>query len=824
MLPLLLLLADPAYAHRPHAVVVALATSPDFETSGRAWIVYDPSDNAQLLCTNDWGAHWDHAGGPPQADAVRGMGYFGTTLVVLAADGTVWATEDEGASWGSFELAAGDPIALATTSTRIAIGTDDGVWAGDSLVPSTWQTALAGESIAEVAWAATGEAVLLARHEDGRLYRSVDGGITFLTVTSVPDPSGATAAAEAAGVTWAGTSEGVYRLESTGWAACGALPTSGETWRADYVTQLVAQPSGGVFATTATDAFFWSEDGCDTWTAVESGLTATFGGIGGVADMDQTFVGAILAGDHGIVAGFDGLVTSADAGASWRNVKFVATDYVRGLFVSPSFPVDPRVMFGTYGGGAVWTADGGRTFQGSNVGLRGPYNFSLAASPDFATSDLALWAGGEPDAPALSHDGGATWEVLDMGFDQATGTGVAGGRLYLFGSSDAEVGGRVARSADGGETWEWMDALHTVLAGVYPSFVRESVLGGSTRLLVATDRPAMVLASDDDGSTWTTLTTWEETERTAGLQVWRGSRILHATYTSGLHASDDGGATWIELDGPVDHPRTLAQADDGTLFTADGGGQIYRSFDGGNSWAAVGDPIRPTVSLIAPAANFALEGVAFLGTSQGVYWTDDHGDSWHAFPRFQRFATQGFHLTCESGCTSYDDGSEGLADAWDLDELAVVTFSFDGTSLRMVAEEVFGTPGWVVEVDGAPVPTDTTAEWLVSDLTPGWHDVTLRVAGGTMRLSAVEAVGEGEVFPFDAGEDTGGDTGGDTAVDTGGDTAPVDIPEDTAVDTADSAPERDVAPPADEPCGCHGGSAAIALPLVLLGATRRRRR
>ncbi|MFN7143330.1 MAG: hypothetical protein ACK4YP_06105 [Myxococcota bacterium] len=811
---MLLALLPLALAHRPHAVVRGFAPTPDFATSGVAWLVYDPSDNAQLLRTTDHGAHWDVVGGAPQGDALADMGWFGaTTLVVLAEDGTVWTTDDQGASWASFPVPTGAPRGLSATAGRFAVATDDGVWAGTSLGVGSLVQGLAGTDVEEVAWTATGGPILLARHADGTLSRSIDGGASFVALPPLGGTAGATAIAEADGATWAGTTEGVSFYGAEGWAPCGPLPSTGAERNPNFVTELHATDTGVLYAMTATQAYFRSEDGCRSWTHVDAGLTATFGGIGGVVDMDDTYVGMVVAGAYEVVAGFDGVAYSADGGATWRRSSFVPADFVRGLAVSPGWPVDGRVLFGTYGGGAIWTADGGRTFGGSNDGLLGPYNFGLAVAEDFPTSNVAWWAGGEPDTPAITRDGGHTWEPLAIGLTYAVGASTLAGRAYLFGVADSADGGRLYRSDDGVAFTE-MEGLYATLRGVFPSIVAEDVYDGRPRLLVATDRPAMLLASEDDGANWTVLGDWGAEDRSTGLEI-LGGRILLTTYDAGLHVSDDGGRTWTDTTEPVPHPRLFGQTDDGTLFVAGGDGQMWRSTDRGDTWSAAGEPLPPPPGVFAPAPDFATHGAAFVGTAAGVYWTADHGDSWHRLPRMQRFAAQGFHLTCAGPCAPYDDGSAGLMDAWDLTEVDVVSFAFPGTALRLVATPAMGAPLPVVTVDGVAVPVDAAREWLVDGLSPGWHDVEVRVIGGTLRLVAVEVLGEGEPFPLDGPDDTGAD-----------DTAPVDTAtDDTATDTAPGETAADTPPldiRADDGGGYDDGRGARLFAPRRLAARRRR--
>src|SRR4051812_21696239 len=100
---LLLAAIPPAFAHRPHAVIPALAEAPSFQDTGEIWLIHDPGGPSQLLRSDDFGQHWDRAGGAPQADPLVDLAWLGDTLLALSTDGTLWSTTDDGASWSSLE-------------------------------------------------------------------------------------------------------------------------------------------------------------------------------------------------------------------------------------------------------------------------------------------------------------------------------------------------------------------------------------------------------------------------------------------------------------------------------------------------------------------------------------------------------------------------------------------------------------------------------------------------------------------------------------------------------------------------------------------------
>ncbi len=201
-----LLLASLAWAHRPHAVVSALVVAPGFQVNGRAWLVFAPDDATVLLRTDDFGAHWSVQGGALQADRIVDLAELRGVLYALGADGTVWVSPDEAATWVPYEPAGYAGSSLSAGTAGIAIATDSGVWVGE---PTGGMTqALAGVAVTEVAWAADAE-TLLARTADGGVARSEDGGASFTTLDGLDGT--ATAIGEVNGAVFVGTTESAWR-------------------------------------------------------------------------------------------------------------------------------------------------------------------------------------------------------------------------------------------------------------------------------------------------------------------------------------------------------------------------------------------------------------------------------------------------------------------------------------------------------------------------------------------------------------------------------------------------------------------------------------
>ncbi len=231
--------------------------------------------------------------------------------------------------------------------------------------------------------------------------------------------------------------------------------------------------------------------------------------------------------------------------------------------------------------GILRTEDGGRTWT-PLVERRGFDAMSLAtgrANPRF------VYLAGH-DIFRVSADGGATWQPVAH---DLPGTDIHAfavhpddpQRLHAF-----VVGHGVLASGDGGGTWQKR-----------PGHVPQDVTalasaGGNPETLYAGSGRAGPLRSGDGGRSWTPLASGGELGGVAVLAVDPASRqTVYAGGGKGLFKTTDGGATWATLPypgrgavalavSPVEPHRVLA------IAAESGQGRVYRSDDGGHSWAA----------------------------------------------------------------------------------------------------------------------------------------------------------------------------------------------------------------------------------------------
>jgi hypothetical protein len=258
------------------------------------------------------------------------------------------------------------------------------------------------------------------------------------------------------------------------------------------------------------------------------------------------------------------------------------------------------LLAGTYGDGLFRSGDGGQSWARIEAGLS-------ASTFRFVSAELA---GTEPARVYRSADGGRSWEELDgitripgherwyLPYSPRAGAArnayVSGDRLLVA----AEVAG-LLRSEDGGRTWGCEpvagdeDVHHVTAHPDDPELLYVSL--GSASLNERGGRHGGIARSRDGGHTWEKLET-DYTRATivppqrpdlllAGpaLRVGRGGRIV---------VSSDGGDTWepaghgIEVPMP-DMVELFVAAPDGTVWAICSAGRLLRAAPGEWSWSSV---------------------------------------------------------------------------------------------------------------------------------------------------------------------------------------------------------------------------------------------
>lgn len=360
---------------------------------------------------------------------------------------------------------------------------------------------------------------------------------------------------------------------------------------------------------------------------------------------------------------------TTDGGRSWR-LLIEPRALVRWIVVDPS---QPRTVYAATGifdrravapEGVLKSTDGGSTWVNVNTGLESLVVGGLAMDPTDPRALIAVTGKHKNafvDDPSdglggvfKTNDGGQHWRRVDP-FGSCSGctrqvTAVA------YAPSDprivyADTGGIFMRSMDGGDHWEsWEVETAGENRGVPISL---AVHPANPDVIFMNAYTGGVFVSRDGGHGWA-----DSSRGYCGSQAWdvatdpHNRRRVVVASMNGVHASDDGGLTWVGriTDNRLNSVLSAAvdpSEGDTWLVGNQINGRIWRTTDAGDSWTVALPPLgedtmngrRSTFQIVfAPsdprlvfaATGVALFGVPASGNGPGIFRSTDGGQTWLA--------------------------------------------------------------------------------------------------------------------------------------------------------------------------------------------------
>lgn len=291
----------------------------------------------------------------------------------------------------------------------------------------------------------------------------------------------------------------------------------------------------------------------------------------------------------------EGLYKTVNAGAVWK--RMTAPDVIiNDIYIDPTNPA--RVLLATDRSGVLASNDAGVSFVASNIGISQRQVRALLADgkhPD------TMYAGVVNDKTFggvfVTEDGGKNWAQRSEGL---------GGR-DVFSLAQADDGTVYAGTSNGifrlnGSVW----VPDNRVVDEKEQAVRSN--GRQRRELRVAAEMSSVSVIDA-----------QVNDLSVQGPVW------YAATTQGVYRSLTQGATWA---GPLlnDGDYRLIDYRDGAVYAAQLFG-LRLSWDGGLHWQAVALP--DGLSLVNALATTP-SGTLWVGGRQGVYYSDDHGKTWHS--------------------------------------------------------------------------------------------------------------------------------------------------------------------------------------------------
>ena len=504
-----------------------------------------------LYASTDGGNTWHHVSSFRKPESISGIVVIGDRIYVGTLNTGVWYSDDDGNSWLQVNDGFGPKSIreLASIGTTLIAGSEHRLFR--KRADEDALTAVNDDFFVQQieSFAVMDDLLYVGAYtSEGELFKSNDEGdsLTGITPENVGNPVIALAAFGA--TVYAGMyGSGIFRSDDGGdsWAAVNeGLPVTDQK-----VCALLAVNEDTVFAGTAEGGIFRTMDGGDFWVEVNTGLTNTM--VGELAVIGKT-----------IYAGMgERLVHSVDGGASWQPVQISA--------------------------------------------MPGEYLFST-----LSVSDGVLYVGAIRFGPRDQGgvvDGVFRLDERNSALVQVIANNELTGIQYL------EIAGTtfyIGTQRDGIYKWEKDSDPWTTDLGLKGPFITALSVNGEN-IYAGTDH-GKIYRSENAGKSWQLVNSTDMAGSSISGLRWVGSTLYASARGKGVIRSVNGGDSWTPInDGLEDTEVITIEAVGPELYVGTHSKGVFRWMADERWWEPIGSLPRQVMSLVT------LDGFLYAGTAYG---------------------------------------------------------------------------------------------------------------------------------------------------------------------------------------------------------------
>jgi photosystem II stability/assembly factor-like uncharacterized protein len=177
----------------------------------------------------------------------------------------------------------------------------------------------------------------------------------------------------------------------------------------------------------------------------------------------------------------------------------------------------------------------------------------------------------------------------------------------------------IFKSSDGGENWEKLSFTSSALSIAISTSLPDTLYVGSTD---------GVYRSTDGGASWMKIYNGAGPQGVPSVASDpRDSNTVFAV-ADGIIKSTDGGSNWSKIKTEGGSQIVVSPSDPDALYLL-AGGNIFRSGDGGGTWAGTTRATDKPYTLTTIAADSSNPNKIYMGTwGQGLFFSEDGGKTW----------------------------------------------------------------------------------------------------------------------------------------------------------------------------------------------------
>lgn len=325
-----------------------------------------------------------------------------------------------------------------------------------------------------------------------------------------------------------------------------------------------------------------------------------------------------------------GFMYSLDAGSTWNVAKDLKDEAIHAFTQSSK---NPNLLLAGGVGKVFLSNDKGKNWK-RITDDKVAFSAQLVDSAAFDPRDANVVFVGTTWRPYKSTDGGKTWKLISKGMiDDSDVFAIDIDPTNPDHVVSSACSG-IYESFDGGELWKKIQGIPSQSRRTKDILRNPAKNGG---IYAATTEGFWM--SNDNGKTWA-LTSQRELEvNSIAVHPSEPNKIYIATNNYGLMVSTDGGKNFniqngnftsrfmLKIIPDVERPNRFYAT---TNNTATGGGFIFISDDGGQTW----NPSTKNLSVIRIKAFSILQDKQnpnniYIGTNIGIYRSLDRGVSWN---------------------------------------------------------------------------------------------------------------------------------------------------------------------------------------------------